>query len=168
MLKKNVKNYPLNIIKELDNNWAILTAGSKEIGFNCLTVSWGGIGELWGKNVAYVFVRKSRYTHDFLDQSDSVTLSFLSEKYQDAKNLIGKVSGRDRNKVEEAGLHYTYDPDFNGSYIEESEYVFKMKKLYEIDLPIEQLTDEIKNRFYPTQDIHTMYVCEIKQYLVKE
>ena len=61
------------------------------------------------------------------------------------------------------------DPtDFNGSYITQAEYCFKMKKLYSVDLPYEPLSDEIKDRYYPNGDMHRMYVCEIKQFLVKE
>ena len=41
---------------ELGKNWALLSAG-KEDAFNSMTVSWGTVGELWGKHVVFVFVR---------------------------------------------------------------------------------------------------------------
>lgn len=167
MLKKNIKDYSLNIFREIGDNWALLTAGDKSIGYNTLTVSWGGIGVIWGKNVAYVFVRKSRYTYDFLEKSESVTLSFLDNKYKDAYKIMGTLSGKDHDKMKLANLHYTYDPDYNGSYITESKYCFKMKKLYSVDLPYDNLPLDIKERYYPDGDMHTMYVCEIKQFLVK-
>ena len=168
MLKKDITSYNLNVFNELGNKWGIVTGGDKTTGFNCLTVSWGGLGVIWGKNVAYIFVRHSRYTFEFLEKSDSVTISFLSDEYKQAKGLIGRVSGRDADKVADAGLHYTYDPDFDGAYIRESDYCFKMKKLYHVDLPFESLPKEIINRYYPNGDMHRMYVCEIKQFLVKE
>ena len=168
MLKKDITTYNLNIFNELGNKWGIVTGGNESTGFNCLTVSWGGLGVIWGKNVAYIFVRHSRHTFEFLEKTDSVTISFLSDEYKQAKTLIGRVSGRDRDKVSEAGLHYTFDPDFNGAYISEAEYCFKMKKLYSVDLPFEELPKEIIERYYPNGDMHRMYVCEIKQFLVKE
>ena len=67
-----------------------------------------------------------------------------------------------------ANLNYTYDPDFDGAYIEQASYCFKMKKLYIVDLPYERLPQDIITRYYPDGDMHTMFVCEIKQYLVKE
>ena len=167
MLRKKISDYNLNVFDELGQKWGIVTAGSKEIGFNCLTVSWGGFGVLWGKNVCYIFVRHSRYTYEFLEKSDSVSISFLSDEYKQAKGLIGRVSGRDLDKMKEAGLHYTYDPDMNISYIKEADYCFKMKILYSIDLPIESLDQSILDRYYPNGDIHKMYVCEIKQFLEK-
>lgn len=168
MLKKDLNEFQKNIFNELGKNYAIVTAGDKKTGYNCLTASWGGFGVLWGKNVAYIFIRKSRYTHQFMEQSESVTLSFLNDQYKEAKQLIGTVSGKNTDKVDAAGLHYTYDPDFDGCYIEEADYCFKLKKLYCIDLPIENLAIHLQEQYYPTKDEHTMYVCEIKQFLIKE
>lgn len=168
MLKKNIEDYKKNIIKELAISNPILTAGDKNTGFNSLLVGWGGIGVLWGKKVAFVFVRKSRYTYQFLKKSESVTLSFLNDTFEKEKKVMGTVSGRDKDKMKETGLHYTYDPDYDGAYIEEADYCFKMKKLYSVDLPISSLPENLIDRYYPSEDIHTMVVCEIKQFLVKE
>ena len=63
MLRKNLDEYKENIFQDLGKKGAILTAGDKIHGFNSLTVSWGGLGLLWGKSVAFVFVRGSRYTY---------------------------------------------------------------------------------------------------------
>lgn len=168
MLKKSISMYKENILNELKNKHAIATAGDKRTGFNCLTVSWGGIGVLWGKEVAFVFVRKSRYTYNFLEKSQSITLSFLEENYKDQVLYLGRHSGRAEDKVKNAGLSYTYDPDYDGAYIKEASYCFKMKKLYEIDLPFENLPQDIQEMFYKDGDSHTMFVCEIKQFLVSE
>ena len=167
MLKKDIYEFELNPFYEFNDRWALLTAGDKTTGFNSLTVSWGGIGILWGKKVAYVFVRKSRYTYEFLEKSDSVTLSFLKLEDKNKHSIMGRLSGRDVNKMELANLHYTYDPDYDGAYVTECEYCFKMKKLYSMDLPYEQLPKDIIDRYYPDGDSHTMYVCEIKQFLEK-
>ena len=167
MIKKNVLEFDKNVFDGFNNVWPILVCGDKN-GYNGMTVSWGGLGVLWGKNVGFIFVRKSRHTYNFIENSDSVTLSFLSDDYKAIKALFGSKSGRDLNKFEAAGIHATFDVDFNGYYVSEAEYVFKMKKLYSVDLPYEDLPKEIIDRYYPNGDMHTMYVCEIKQYLVKE
>lgn len=164
MLKKDIKSFDKNVFDEIGNKSAILISGDKN-GFNGMTISWGGLGVLWNKNVAFVFVRHSRYTYEFIEKSDSVTLSFLSDKYKKEKGMFGSLSGRNVDKFEETGLHHTYDPDFDGYYITECDYVFKCKKLYSIDL--NDLPKDINDKFYKDNDIHKMYVCEIKQYLVK-
>ena len=166
MLKVSIEKFKQNVFTEINDKWGIITAGDKTVGFNGMTVSWGGFGIMWNKPVAFIFVRKSRYTHEFLDKSNSITISFLSDEYKKAKALFGSKSGRDLNKFEASGLHPVFEPDFNGYYPCEADYVFKMKKIYECE--IDNLPDDIKNKFYETNDLHTMYICEIKEYLIKE
>lgn len=92
---------------KIGKEWALLTAGSKDKA-NTMTISWGGVGVLWGKNVAFVFVRDSRYTKELIDKNEFFSLSFLSEKYRDALNYCGSHSGRDENdKISAAGLTLT-------------------------------------------------------------
>lgn len=92
---------------KIGKEWALLTAGSKD-NANTMTISWGGVGVLWGKNVAFVFVRDSRYTKELIDKNEFFSLSFLSEKYRDALNYCGSHSGRDENdKISAAGLTLT-------------------------------------------------------------
>jgi len=166
MLKIDIKKFDKNVFTEIDKKWGIITAGDKFVGFNGMTVSWGGFGIMWNKPVAFIFVRKSRYTHEFLDKSNSITIAFLSDEFKNAKALFGSKSGRDLNKYEASGLHPVFEPDFNGYYPKEADYVFKMKVLYNTDL--ENMPEDIQNKFYPTNDLHTMYICEIKEYLIKE
>lgn len=166
MLKKNLDTFN-SIFNKLGKEHAILTAGNKTTGFNCLTVSWGGIGTLWGKNVCFVFVRKSQYTHQFIESTDSLTLSFLPHAFQEqVDKIIGKTTGKGIDKVSLANLHYTYDPDYDGAYIAEAYQVLKMKKIFTLEL--DKLPPNIKEEYYINQDYHTMVICEIKQYLEKE
>lgn len=45
---------PGNIIKMLNDNWMLVTAGN-DAKFNMMTASWGGLGVLFGKPVAFCF-----------------------------------------------------------------------------------------------------------------
>ena len=56
----------MNPFTKIGKEWALLTAGNKQES-NTMTISWGGVGVLWGKNVVYVFVRDSRYTKELID-----------------------------------------------------------------------------------------------------
>lgn len=168
MLKKNLNQFNNNVFSSFEHVCPILTAGDREHGFNSMLVSWGGLGVLWGKRVAFVFVRHSRNTFDYIENSNSITLSFLPEKYKEQKGVFGSKSGRDIDKFKETGLHATFDADYDGYYVCESDFVLKMKKMYSIDIPYEQLDEKIKNQFYNTGDVHKMYVCEIIQYLENE
>ena len=93
----------INPFTKLSKEWALVTAGDKEKS-NTMTVSWGGTGVLWGKNVVFIFIRESRYTKDFIDNGEFFSLSFLSEKYRDALKYCGAHSGRVEDKWSKAGL----------------------------------------------------------------
>ena len=75
--------YPIELLEmnpfiKIGKEWALVTAGNKNK-YNTMTVSWGGVGVIWNKNVVYIFVRDSRYTKEFIDQGDFFSLSFLNE-----------------------------------------------------------------------------------------
>ena len=55
-----------NFFENISNEWMLITAGDKEK-FNTMTASWGGIGFLWNKPVAFIFVRPESYTFEFLE-----------------------------------------------------------------------------------------------------
>ena len=78
-----------NFVKMLSEDWALLTAGKSDC-FNTMTVSWGGVGELWNKDVAFLFVRPQRYTFQFIENNDYFTLSFFGGEYK--KELFFKTN----------------------------------------------------------------------------
>ena len=68
-----------NAFDLIGKEWMLVTAGNKEK-LNTMTASWGGIGWLWNRPVAFVFIRPDRYTHDFIECESRLTLSFYKER----------------------------------------------------------------------------------------
>lgn len=66
-----------NMFDAIGKEWMLVTAGTQEK-FNMMTASWGGTGILWGKPVAFIFIRPERYTYEFIEEGDKLTLSFLA------------------------------------------------------------------------------------------
>ena len=54
-----------NVFSMLADQWMLVTAGTPEK-CNTMTASWGGLGVLWGKNVAMCVIRPQRYTRELL------------------------------------------------------------------------------------------------------
>lgn len=142
-------------------------AGDKD-SFNSMTVSWGGVGVLWRKNVSTVYVRQSRYTKEFMDNSDYYTLTFLKDGYKDKLSLLGTKSGRDIDKMNVEGLNLVELE--NGFGYEESKLVLVCKKLFKNDLKESQfLVDGLFDECYPDKDdFHTMYIGEIVGFYINE
>lgn len=156
--------YPIDSIEfnpftKIGKEWALITTGSKSK-YNTMTVSWGGLGVLWGKNVVYIFIRDSRYTKEFIDQGDFFSVSFLGDEYRAALNYCGSHSGRDENKFEQAGL----TPAFKHSipYPDEANFVILCKKMAAVPISEDTFIDkDIAQKWYADGDMHTMYVGEI-------
>ena len=48
-----------DVFRKFDKQWALVTAGTPEH-YNTMTISWGGLGTLWRRPVATVYVKKNR------------------------------------------------------------------------------------------------------------
>ena len=82
MLEKcEVKSLDQNVFTLIGEQWMLITAGTPEH-CNTMTASWGGLGVLWGADVATCYIRPQRYTYEFIEKSDYFTLSFLEETYR--------------------------------------------------------------------------------------
>ena len=55
-----------NPFQMIGTDWLLITA-KKENKYNSMTASWGGLGIMWGKEVAYIVLRPQRYTKEFVD-----------------------------------------------------------------------------------------------------
>ncbi len=165
MKEINIRDLKENAIKMISDDWALLTAGN-ENGFNTMTVSWGGIGELWGKDVAFVFVRPQRYTREFIDREEKMTLSFFGGEYKKEMGFCGKNSGRNFDKMKETGLSPVFA---DGTvYIEEAKHVLVLKKLAVTEMTPDIFIDKtIDGDCYPGKDYHIVYICEIVKTLEK-
>lgn len=149
----------MNPFTKFGKEWALITAGNKQ-NANAMTISWGGVGVLWGKNVAFIFVRDSRYTKELLDANDFFSITFLSEAYRDSLNYCGSHSGRDMNKIENAGL--TLATRHSIPYIDEGNFILLCEKMSATRLTEDSfLKPKIMDKWYADGDMHTMYIAEI-------
>lgn len=161
-----IEELQMNPFTKIGKEWTLITAGNEEK-HNTMTASWGGVGVLWNKNVATVYIRPQRYTKEFIDGNETFTLTFFEEKYRDALTLLGRKSGRDGDKIAEAGL--TPCAVEKTIAFEEAELVLVCRKLYADEIKPECFLDkEADVNNYPEKDYHTMYIAEITKVLVKE
>ena len=165
----------INILMQEDvwnligRQWMLITAGTSEK-FNTMTASWGGIGWLWNKPVAFVFIRPERCTYQFVEESDCLTLSFFSEKYRKALQICGTVSGRDCQKVEKAGLTPVCVSEGVVGF-EEARLTLVCRKLFKTSMAEEAFIDKsVLSQWYNNQpggSFHDIYVLEIEDALTQ-
>lgn len=154
-----------NTFTLIGNEYMLITA-KKDDKVNTMTASWGGLGVMWNKNVAYIVVRPQRYTKEFVDFSDCFSLSFFNGEIKDKLAYLGTVSGRDEDKITKSGL--TTICEDNIPYFEEAKLVLFCKKLFKSEFKEDNFIDkEIINKNYPNKDFHTLYIGEITKVIKK-
>ena len=160
--RKNISPYELgNACQLIGKDWMLICAGD-----NAMTASWGGMGVLWNKPVAYLFIRPQRHTYTMTESNDHFALAFFDESYRGALRYFGTKSGRDGDKFAATGLTRAHHE--NGTlYPAEARAVLFCRKLYTDMLRKEAFLDPTLLSNYPEDDFHRMYVCEIEEVWVK-
>lgn len=163
MKQIEINEFSENPFKLIGSDWMLITAkkGDKT---NMMTASWGGVGILWNKPVATIYVRPQRYTKEFIDNEEYFSLCVLPEEYRQILNYCGTKSGRDEDKIAETKL--TIDESEKAPIFKESRLILICKKLYAQDLTEQSFIDKsLVEKNYKAKDFHTMYIAEIEKIL---
>ena len=159
MKKISPKEWGKDVFDAIGKQWFLLTAGTEQSGWNCMTCSWGAAGVLWNKPMLTCYVRHSRHTYGFMEQQDTFTVSLFGEAQRKALSFCGSHSGRDCDKAAESGLHPL---ELDGAVtFEEAELVLVCKKRYAADMNIADLPQDAAASFYGDNDTHRLYIGEI-------
>ena len=67
------EDFTYNPFEMIGKRW-LAVAGEADGKSNVMTASWGGLGVLWGKPVAFIFLRPTRYTKEFVDKADFILI----------------------------------------------------------------------------------------------
>lgn len=149
---KSIKPEELNknVFTMIGKEWLLVTAEKDGRG-NTMTASWGGLGVMWGKNVAFIVLRPQRYTKEFVDAGETFSLSVLGENYRKTLSYLGSVSGRNEDKVAKSGL--TVEHEDGTPYFGEAETVLVCRKLYAQPYdPACFIDKSCEERWYPEKD----------------
>lgn len=153
-----------NAFELIGGEWMLITAGNCEK-FNTMTASWGGIGWLWNRPVAFVFVRPERYTHDLIERENRLTLSFYPEDCRGILQFCGSKSGRDVDKVKETGLS-PVALESGAMTFEQARLTLDCRKLFKSPMSAANFVDKsILEKWYndrPGGSLHDVYVVEIE------
>ncbi len=158
LVQINTADFEFNAFN-LKSDWGLVAAGSPD-SMNAMTVAWGGFGVLWNKSVFFVPIRPERYTYNFTEKHDTISLSFFNPTYKSMLEYFGTVSGRDENKIEKSGL--TVRIVENTPIFEEARVTIIGRKLYQSPLEKKDFVDMVSyNTFYSGEGEHRLYIYEV-------
>ena len=155
-----------NPIVKVGSEWMALAAG-KEGDMNAMTIGWGTWGVLWGRPVVTVYVSSSRYTYDFMERNAYFTVTGFPVEMKPALSYIGSHSGRDGDKLRNAGLTPVFT-ELGNPIFEEANLAIECKLLYKEVLDVAQVPENIRAMYEKGVGPHAMYIGEIVNVWVKE
>lgn len=156
----NIRSLQDNVFSLLADRWMLITSGTRD-SWNTMTASWGGLGHLWNKDVAFVFVRPTRHTFDFMESHEVYSLSFFGPEWREALNTCGKVSGRDADKAALTGLK-PVGTDSGAVIFAQADFSLICRIVHKQDLDPSGFIDSSIRTHYKN-DYHRLYVGEILQ-----
>jgi flavin reductase (DIM6/NTAB) family NADH-FMN oxidoreductase RutF len=142
--------------------WLLLTSGDFSTGqYNCMTVAWGCLGQMWGFPVAQVVVRKQRYTYEFMEKYPTFTLCVFPKTLKQSLNVLGTRSGRDEDKIARVGFTPIASRVVAAPCFAQAELVIECQKLYWQEMAPENFMNQRIDRHYPQKDYHRFYYGNI-------
>ena len=172
--EKNIKEFSASPFVQIGTDAMLITAGDVEKdkgNWNTMTASWGGLGVLFHKDVAFMFIRPPRQTRLFVEANPIFTLSFFDAQYKDIHKICGTKSGKDIDKAAEVGITPIYfnDAPIAGAVaFKEAREVMICRKLYSQDMDPALFIDKVSlEKFYKGNDMHRLYIGEIIGYRTK-
>jgi len=149
------------------NQWLVLTSGTLE-DCNMMTVAWGSIGCMWSKPFVQIVVRPQRHTYKFLEKSDTFTLCAFPEKYRQALQTLGTLSGRDGDKLKKTPLTLKKSVKVPAPSYNEASLILECSKIYFQDIDPNGFIDTGIQDNYTQNDYHRVYFGEILAAFVNE
>jgi flavin reductase (DIM6/NTAB) family NADH-FMN oxidoreductase RutF len=160
MKEVDITTLPIDIVNLWKNQWLLLTSGTME-DCNMMTVAWGSIGCMWNKPFAQCVVRPQRHTYGYMEKSDSFTLCAFPEEYRKDLQTMGKLSGKDCDKLAETGLTLKCSSSVDSPSYEEAELILECRKTYHQDMDPKGFLDDSIQKQYSAEDYHRIYFGEI-------
>lgn len=155
-------DYRLNDTLATLRNPGLLLVGSKSTGqSNVMTIGWATAGIIWRRPVFVVMVRPSRYTYEFIEDSQAFTVNVPTDEMRTWVGICGTRSGRDIDKFGTYGMTITPCEAVCSATIDASPIVYECRVVHRNDVIPAHLDPEIERSSYGGSDYHRIYFGEI-------
>jgi flavin reductase (DIM6/NTAB) family NADH-FMN oxidoreductase RutF len=140
----------------------LLLVGAKKYGkTNVMAIGWGLVGVMWRKPVFLVLVRPSRFTHEFIEDTEEFTVNVPPNGMEKTVNYCGEVSGRKVDKFKKCDLTVVKSKKLRVPVIKECIIHYECKVVHKLEVKPELVIGSVRKTFYAKDDFHTLYFGEI-------
>ncbi len=174
----DVNEYANDIVKALRGGILLTAKAGEKV--NSMVIGWGTLGVNWSHPVFAVYVREGRFTRELLDSNPEFTVNVpLGVPDRNIIAVCGTKSGRDIDKVKEAGLTLTDPETISVPGIREFPLTLECRVIYRQKQELADLDPEICRKHYPqdvdssasgsNRDPHVSYYGEIlSAYIIED
>ena len=138
---------------------------------NSMVIGWGHIGRVWERPVFITYVRDCRYTYEMLEKNPEFTVNVpINGMEKNAFRICGTQSGRDMDKISEAGLQLEEPEVITVPGIKEFPLTLECRVIYKEEQDSSKLPEDIRKKFYSIETSeHTAFYGEIvTAYIIEE
>jgi len=161
MRLKKFEEFVPETIRKLRYPGVLLVGSKKDGSCNVMTIGWGLMGVFWRTPMFMVAIRHSRYTHEFIEDTGEFTVNVPGEEMDRVVAFCGKVSGRTHNKFKKRKLSLVKGRKVKVPVIKECKIHYECKVVHKLEVKPKLVPDNVKTRFYPKGDYHTLYFGKI-------
>ena len=157
----NVMDYANTITESLKKGILLTTKAGDKI--NSMVIGWGHLGRIWERPVFIAYVRDCRYTYEMIEKNPEFTINVpINEMNKNAFMICGTKSGRDMDKISEAGLTLEEPEVITVPGLKDFPLTLECRVLYQEEQDASKLPEEIRKQFYSVETSgHTSFYGEI-------
>jgi flavin reductase (DIM6/NTAB) family NADH-FMN oxidoreductase RutF len=128
---------------------------------NTMTIGWAAFGVIWQKPIMMIALRSSRHTFGIIEAAADFTVTVPRGGMDKEIALCGTKSGREMDKIKQAGLQTAKARKVVSPIIKAAGYHFECKIVYKSAMDPAYLDKNYDTALYPQKDYHTLYFGEI-------
>lgn len=155
-MKLKLDKFAVETLNKLEDPGLLLLSANKAGKNNVMTIGWGLIGIFWRTPTFMVAVRPSRYTHDFIEESNEFTVNVPKDGMEEAVEYCGTVSGRTHDKFKECQLTLTKSKHLKTPTIKECTIHYECQVVHKLKINPTGPNKHQKRTLPQTQLPHTL------------
>ena len=167
--KIDVSDYAGAITKALERGAFLTTKAGDKV--NSMVIGWGHVGIVWERPVFIAFVRNNRFTREMLERNPEFTVNVpTGGGNKKAFAVCGSKSGRDTDKIAEAGLTLVDSEVVSVPAVKEFPLTLECRVIYRQEQDFSKLPDVIRKQFYGVEpyDHVTYYGLIEAAYIIED
>jgi len=161
-MSRKIESFAKETLKKLPEPGLLLVSANKKGKANVMTIGWGLIGVVWRKPMFLVLVRPSRFTHQFIEETDEFTVNVPAEGMEKTVAYCGEVSGRKVDKFKKCELTVSEGRRVKVPVVAECTIHYECNVVHKLQVDPTLVPMSVNKLFYSKGNFHTLYFGEIK------